>query len=78
MDAKCTLKTDGMMKICEILAVFFGRMANYFDDILTDIGLWFLCRQLSGHRLAERQNNIIPREKVTTEGQNVTLAQHSV
>jgi hypothetical protein len=30
-------KADGTMKICEILAVFFNRMANYFDGILADI-----------------------------------------
>jgi hypothetical protein len=32
-------KADGMMKICEILAIFFDRMAHYFDGILTDIEL---------------------------------------
>jgi hypothetical protein len=56
-----------MMKRCEILAVFFDRMANYFDDILTGVELLFLCRHLSGHRLSEGQNNMISKEKVTNE-----------
>jgi hypothetical protein len=78
MDAECTSKTDGMMKICEILAVFLDRMANYFDSILTSIELWFLCRHLSDHRFTEGQNNMVPREKVTIETQKVTLGQHNV
>jgi hypothetical protein len=44
---------DGMIKICEILAVFFDRITNYFDRILTGVELRFLCRHLSDRRLAE-------------------------
>jgi hypothetical protein len=54
------------MTICEILAVFFDRMANYFDGILIGIELWFLRRHLSGHGLAEGRNNMILKEKMTT------------
>jgi hypothetical protein len=71
-------KSDWMTKICEILAVFFDRMANYFDDILISVELQFLYRYLSSHRLAEGRNNMIPREKATTEKQTVAPARQSV
>jgi hypothetical protein len=66
------------MKICEILAVFFDRITDYFDDILTGIELWSLSRHLSDHRCAEGQNNMILRKKVSPETQEVTLAQHGL
>jgi hypothetical protein len=45
-------KADGMMKICEIFVIFFDRMANHFDDILTGVKLRFPCRHFSGHKPA--------------------------
>jgi hypothetical protein len=71
-------KADRMMKICEIFDIFFDRTANYFECILTDIELWPLCQHLSGHRLTDGQNNMIPREKVTIKIQKVTLVLHSL
>jgi hypothetical protein len=41
------------MKICKIIAVFFDRMANYFDDILTGVELWFLYQHISDHGPAD-------------------------
>jgi hypothetical protein len=52
-------------------------MANYFDDILTGVELWFLYQHISDHGPADGWNNMILREKITTETQKVTLAQYS-
>jgi hypothetical protein len=71
-------KADGMMKICEILAVFFSHMADYFDGTLPGVEIWCPSRYLSGPGLTEGRNNIIPRGKVTTETQKGTLVQDNV
>jgi hypothetical protein len=78
MDAECTLNSQLNDEICTILAISSDRMADSFNDILTNVELWFLCRRLSGHMPASGQNNVIPRGNVTIGTQIIALIQHSV
>jgi hypothetical protein len=78
MDAECTFNSQLNDEICTILAISSDRMADSFDDILTSVELWFICRCLSDHMPAAGQNNTILRGKLIIGTQIIALIQHSI